>query len=100
MKAVWKLEQTAVFRRWILRLRDRRAQRLINIRLQRVANGNFGNARSVGGRVSELRISYGSGYRIYFTRIRGSVVMLLAGGDKDSQSRDIRTAQDLAREYR
>ena len=83
----------------MLRLRDRRARRLITDRLQRVANGNFGDARSVGGSVSELRISYGPGYRIYFTWIGETVIMLLAGGDKDSQSRDISTAQALAREY-
>ena len=98
-EVVWKILETTEFRRWILRLRDRRARGQIGIRLQRVARGNFGNARSVGGRVSELRINYGPGYRIYFTRIGETVIMLLIGGDKDSQNRDIRVAQRLAREY-
>ena len=97
---MWEIRETEEFRRWALRLRDRRAQRLITSRLQRLTRGNFGDTRSVGGRVSELRIDYGPGYRVYFTRIGETVVILLAGGDKDSQNRDIRTARRLAREYR
>ena len=99
-ESVWEIDQTTVFRRWLRRLRDKRAQLIVAEKLRRMSEGNFGDARSVGGRVSEIRINYGPGYRIYFTRVGESVVMLLAGGDKDSQNRDIRTAQALARELR
>lgn len=78
--------------------RDREGQRRITDRIERISSGNYGDARSVGGGVSELRIHYGPGYRIYFTRRGEFIVVLLAGGDKNSQQRDIRTAQDLAHE--
>ena len=66
------------------------------MRLDRIEDGNFGDAKSIGGGVSELRIDYGSGYRVYFTRRGKSVVILLCGGDKGSQSQDIVRAKALA----
>lgn len=70
------------------------------VALDRVAVGNFGDVHPVGGGVSEMRIHYGPGYRLYFTRRGRAVVILLCGGDKDSQQRDIRRARQLAREWR
>ena len=84
-----EVRETPLFTRWLASLKDQRATLHIVRRIARVAAGNFGDARSVGGAVSELRIDHGPGYRVYFTR-RGSVlVVLLCGGDKRTQSRDI-----------
>ena len=98
--SVIEIRRTEVFERWLRRLRDTQARRRITDRIQRLSSGNFGDVVSVGGGVSELRIHYGPGYRVYFAQQGQSIVVLLAGGDKDSQARDIRTAQDLARELR
>jgi len=92
--------QSSTFRRWIRGLRDRRAIARINARLRNVSLGNLGDARSVGEGISEMRIHYGPGYRLYFIREGRSVVVLLCGGDKDSQSRDIGRARRLVREWR
>ena len=86
------------FLRWLRRLRDRQAQARILVRIDRVEEGNFGDHRSVGGGVSELRIDVGQGYRIYYTIRQQRVVILLCGGDKASQQRDIRRAQRMASE--
>lgn len=80
------------FRQWYAKLRDIEAAVRIRARLARLRVGNFGNARSVGKGVSELRIDYGPGYRIYFARHGDTVVVLLCGGDKGSQSKDIELA--------
>ena len=92
--------QTEVYARWYRRLRDRSARRRVDARVRSLAERNTGDARAVGEGVSELRIHYGPGYRIYFTRRGRRLVILLAGGDKDSQSRDIETARRLARDMR
>ena len=89
---------TARFADWIDGLRDRRAASKIAARIVRVEAGNFGDAKSVGDRVSELRVAYGPGYRVYFTRIGERVVILLCGGDKGSQARDIAVAKEMAAE--
>ena len=86
------------FRRWLRALRDRQAQARIAVRLDRVAEGNFGDHRSVGQGVSELRINVGQGYRVYYTIRDKTVVLLLCGGDKASQQQDIHRAQQMARE--
>lgn len=91
------IRQTEVYARWFNRLRDRQARTLIDGRIRRLALGNPGNVGPVGEGVSELRISYGPGYRIYFVQRGQSLIILLAGGDKDSQNRDIRRALELAR---
>ncbi|MDE2768589.1 MAG: type II toxin-antitoxin system RelE/ParE family toxin [Chloroflexota bacterium] len=83
--------------RWFGRLRDRQARARIDIRIRRLALGNPGDVRPVGEGVSELRISYGPGYRVYFVRRGQSLVILLAGGDKSSQARHITKARSLAR---
>jgi putative addiction module killer protein len=94
-----ELRQTDVFRRWRLRLRDDRARALIASRLDRLAYGHVGDARSIGDGVSELRIHYGPGYRVYFARRGSALVLLLCGGDKGSQARDIAMAKRLIAEW-
>src|SRR3989338_9215976 len=86
------------FERWLTRLRDSRAQAVIAQRITRLADGQLGDFRSVGARVSELRIDYGPGYRLYFTCRGGEVIVLLCGGDKGSQARDIVRAKAIAKE--
>jgi putative addiction module killer protein len=79
-------------------LRDRRAQVRIAARLRHIEAGNLGDWKSVGGEVSEMRVAYGPGYRLYFTR-RGSIlIVMLAGGDKSTQTRDIQRAQRIVKE--
>lgn len=90
--------RTPAFERWLTRLRDNRAQAVIAQRITRLADGQLGDFRSVGGGVSELRIDYGPGYRLYFTRRGGEVIVLLCGGDKSSQARDIVRAKAIAKE--
>lgn len=91
-----EVRQTEVFAKWLRELRDGRARRTIAARIDRLAAGNPGDAKSVGHGVSELRIHYGPGYRVYFTQ-RGSLIMiLLCGGDKSSQESDIALAHALA----
>ena len=90
------VRETPDFTKWLAALKDQRARLQIVRRISRVAAGNFGDAKSVGGAVSELRIDHGPGYRVYFTRRGKAVVILLCGGDKRTQSRDIRKAQEIA----
>jgi putative addiction module killer protein len=91
------VRQTENFAAWFRGLRDRRAKARILVRIDRLALGNAGDARSVGEGVSELRIDYGPGYRVYFIRRGEALIVLLAGGDKGSQTRDIKMALTLAR---
>lgn len=90
-----EIRQTELFARWFAGLRDGRARMRIQARIDRLAIGNVGDVRPVG--VSEMRIDYGPGYRVYFVRRGAVLVVLLAGGDKGTQDRDIRAALDLAR---
>lgn len=91
-----EVRQTEAYARWFRRLRDRQARAQIDVRIRRLSLGNPGDARPVGGGVSELRIDYGPGYRVYVLRRGRSLIVLLGGGDKDSQDRDIRRALQLA----
>jgi len=91
------IRQTEVFAVWFRDLRDRRARARIQVRIDRLALGNPGDVRPVGEGVSELRIDYGPGYRVYFVRHGEAVIVLLAGGDKRTQAQDIDTALRLAR---
>ena len=95
-----EIRRTDAYDRWFRRLRDRNAREIVNIRIRRLREGSAGDVRAVGEGVSELRIPYGPGYRIYFTRLGQRLIMLLAGGDKDGQERDIRMAQSPARGVR
>ena len=92
--------QGSTFRQWVRRLRDRRAVARINARLRNASLGHLGDTRSIGGGIFEMRIHYGPGYRLYYIREGQTVVVLLCGGDKDSQSRDIERARHLAQEWR
>jgi putative addiction module killer protein len=93
------LRQTELFRKWRTKLKDERARSLIASRLDRLAFGHVGDAAPVGQGISELRIHYGPGYRIYFHQRGDTLVILLCGGDKGSQAADIRTAKRLAKEW-
>jgi putative addiction module killer protein len=96
---VIEVRQTGIFSEWLRRLRDEKARCRILIRIRRMSLGNFGDVKPVGDGVSELRIDYGPGYRVYLHR-RGSVlVLLLAGGTKKTQSTDIDRANKLAKEW-
>jgi len=94
---VIEIRKTDVFERWLTGLRDQRAVARINTRLRRMTLGNLGDVSPVREGVSELRIDYGPGYRVYFVQRGREVVVLLAGGDKRTQSRDIEKAIELAR---
>ena len=92
-----EVRKTEVYARWLDGLRDARARARVLVRIERLAAGNPGDVRPVGEGVSELRIDYGPGYRVYFKQEGRLIVVLLAGGDKRTQSRDIETALRLAR---
>lgn len=93
-----EIRQTAAFARWLASLRDDRARGRINARIRRLSIGNPGDVRPVGGGVSELRVDYGPGYRIYYVQRGSTLIVLLAGGDKRTQERDIAAALRLAKE--
>lgn len=90
--------QTEVFRNWLGGMRDRKARSRIDDRLKRLASGNAGDTKAVGEKVMELRLHFGPGYRIYYMWQGDRLVILLNGGDKGSQRRDIARAQRLAKE--
>jgi putative addiction module killer protein len=96
---VTELKQTDVFRNWWTRLKDVSARGAIRSRLDRLAYGLAGDVAPVGGGISELRIHYGPGYRVYFCKRGTAVILLLCGGDKSSQDKDIKTAKRLAAEW-
>ena len=94
---MYQLRKTKHFARWLDNLRDIRARAKIMVRIERLAQGNPGDVRPVGEGVSEMRIHYGPGYRVYYKHVGKHIIVLLAGGDKKSQSRDIHKALFLAR---
>ena len=93
-----EVKQTDVYLAWFRSLRDARARARIDNRIRRLSLGNPGDVRPVGGGVSELRIDYGPGYRVYFAQRGATIVILLCGGDKRTQSRDIARAIAMAEE--
>lgn len=93
-----EVRQTHTYATWFASLRDRTAKVRIDIRIRRLSLGNPGDVRPVGEGVSEMRIDYGPGYRVYYVQRGSEYVVLLAGGDKSSQDQDIRTAKALASE--
>jgi putative addiction module killer protein len=97
---VVEILRSATFDRWLGKLHDRRAVARILVRIDRLAVGNPGDMRSVGRGISELKIDYGPGYRVYFVQRGQELVLLLCGGDKSTQSSDISTAQRIVDEWR
>jgi putative addiction module killer protein len=93
-----EVRQTDEYSRWFNGLRDRQARARINVRIRRLSLGNPGDVKPVGEGVSELRINYGPGYRVYYVQRGQTLLILLAGGEKHTQDRDIKTALELARE--
>ena len=91
-----EVRQTPEYAAWVKGLRDIRARARINARVRRLSLGNFGDVKTVGGGVSELRIDYGPGYRVYLIQRGAALVILLAGGDKSRQSADIARAREVA----
>ena len=92
-----RLVQSSLYADWFAKLRDAKTRAIINARLRRLELGNAGDCEPVGEGVSELRIHHGAGYRIYFVRRGIEVIVLLAGGSKATQSKDIKSAIELAR---
>ena len=95
---VYQIRQTSIFSKWLASLRDTKGKARILARLESCRLGNLGDYKSVGGGIKELRIHAGPGYRVYFTQQRKVVLLLLCGGRKSSQSRDIEKAQRLLTE--
>jgi putative addiction module killer protein len=93
------IRQTAIFTRWFTNLRDMRAKARIAVRIRRLSLGQFGDVKSLGGGIGELRIDYGPGYRIYVAQRGATLVLLLTGGDKSRQSADIQQARDIAKAW-
>ena len=96
---MYTILQTETFVSWLSALRDLKAKVRITARLRQASLGNLGDTKSVGDGVSELRLDIGPGYRLYFTRRQQTLIVLLIGGDKSTQTRDIKQAKLLAKEY-
>ena len=92
------IEKTDVFQKWIKTLKDAIARIIITARIKRLENGNFGDCKFIGKKVYELRIDYAKGYRVYFIHKQNTIVLLLLGGDKSTQSSDIEKAVKMAEE--
>jgi putative addiction module killer protein len=92
--------RTDIFIDWLRDLKDRRAAARIAARIQRIEDGNLGDVKPVGEGVSEMRIDYGPGYRIYFMQLERTIILLLCGGDKGTQNKDIARAKKLAKEQK
>ena len=92
---MFQVKQTSIFNKWLSGLKDKQAKARILVRLESCRLGNLGDAKSVGNRISELRIHFGKGYRIYFTKQKGIIILLLCGGTKSSQKRDILKAKQI-----
>ena len=93
-----EIRKTELFAKWLDNLRDIKAKARILVRIERLAMGNTGDVKPVGEGISEMRIDYGPGYRVYFTKRGSELIILLADGDKSSQTGDIKVAMRLARD--
>jgi putative addiction module killer protein len=96
---MFQIRQTDVYSAWFSGLHDRLGRARIDIRIRRLSLGNAGDVKSVGEGISELRIDHGPGYRVYFMQHGELVILLLAGGNKSTQDKDIRKAKDLANDF-
>lgn len=95
-----QIQQTETYAKWFSGLRDRVARARIDIRIRRLSLGNAGDVKPIGEGVSELRVNHGPGYRVYFIQRGEVVIILLAGGDKSTQDKDIRNAKSLANDLK
>ncbi len=95
-----EIKETPYFAKWLIKLKDNKAKVAIFRRLNRVRTGNFGDYKALGDGLYELRFTIGAGYRVYYMRKGSEVVILLAGGDKSSQVKDIKKAKELMKEYK
>ena len=93
----YEIEKTEVFDKWLKKLRDRKAVLAIANRLDRAITGNFGDVASVGEGISEMRIFVGPGYRLYYTIRKHTIILMLCGGDKSTQEKDIQKAKKIAK---
>lgn len=96
---MYRVLQTETYKKWLEKLRDNVAKQNILWRIERMRNGNFGDSKSVGDGVFELRINVGKGYRVYFTNDGKEIVILLIGGDKSTQENDIKKAKKMAKDF-
>ncbi|MDO8723907.1 MAG: type II toxin-antitoxin system RelE/ParE family toxin [Syntrophales bacterium] len=92
-----EIRQTETYRKWFDSLKDKNTRIRIDIRIRRLSLGNPGDVKPVGEGIFEIRIDHGPGYRVYYVQKKNQIIILLAGGDKSTQSRDISKAQELAR---
>lgn len=95
-RAVYEILKSSTFDAWLRRLRDREAKARVEVRIRRLSLGNPGQSRSLAGGINELKIDYGPGYRVYYTFKGKTLILLLCGGDKSTQSKDIRLATKIA----
>ena len=95
---MYLIKQTVIFTKWLTKLKDMQGKVAILRRIERLKEGNFGDHKFIGNEVSELRITLGSGYRVYYTKVGDDIVILLVGGDKSSQSKDIEKAKKICKE--
>lgn len=100
MVSMMDVLMSSTFEAWFLGLRDRQAQKRIQVRIDRMAGGNFGDVKPVGEGISEARIHYAAGYRLYFMQRGAKLLILLAGGDKDTQDADIARAYAVAQHWK
>ncbi len=95
---MYEIKSTKIFSQWIFKLKDMKGRIAVARRIERMEHGNFGDVKSVGTSISELRIQMGPGYRIYFTKREERIIILLVGGDKSTQQKDIEKAKKLLKE--
>lgn len=95
---MYEIKSTKIFSQWILKLKDMKGRIAVARRIERMEHGNFGDVKSVGTSISELRIQTGPGYRIYFTKREERIIILLVGGNKSTQQKDIEKARKLLKE--
>jgi len=95
---MYLIKQTNIFSKWLLKLKDTQGKVAVLRRVERMKLGNFGDHKAVGNNISELRITTGPGYRVYYTQKDDEIIVLLVGGDKSSQSDDIKKANEILKE--
>jgi len=95
-----EIAKSTTFDKWLRKLRDPRAKALVEMRIRRLSLGNAGDVKPIGGGLSEMRIAYGPGYRVYFMQQGGILTLLLCGGDKTTQQKDIAAARRIAAEWK